>query len=81
MKTVLKGFDPELGQKFARDHAGLVIARAKKLPKKSEEQLLEEVRDSFAEEFGRAPDAQEEHDWAQELEVRSTAAKVAPSRP
>lgn len=81
MKVTSKGFDPELGQKFAQDHGGLVLARPKKLQKKSEEQLLEEVRESFAEEFGRAPDAQEEHDWALELEARSRAAKVLPARP
>lgn len=81
MKTVFKGFDPELGQKFAQDHGGSVIARTKKLPSKSEEQLFLEVRDSFAEEHGRWPDAQEEHDWAQEMEERARAMKKLPPRP
>ena len=35
MKTVFKGFDPELGQKFAQEQTGSMIALARQLPKVS----------------------------------------------
>jgi len=58
MKTTSLDYDPTLGAKFAAESKGLVIGRARSLPKKSEAQ----VEQDWIEEHGRAPDAQQLHD-------------------
>ena len=59
MKVTFKGYDPELGRKFAAESNGLVIGRAKSPPQKSESQASED----YSREHRRAPDAQQLHDW------------------
>lgn len=59
MASTFKGYDPELGKKFSDESSGLVIGRAKSSPRKSEAQAIEE----YSQEHGRAPDAQQLHDW------------------
>ena len=59
MKVTSTGYDPELGRKFAAESNGLVIGRAKSSPQKSEAQSIED----YSREHGRAPDAQQLHDW------------------
>lgn len=54
MKGILKGFDPDLGRKYAEDHGGLVVARGKQLAPKPEEP---------EEEMPPGLDAQQQHDW------------------
>ena len=49
MKVTSKGYDPDLGAKFASESNGLVIARKKSLPEKSDEP-------------SRFQDPQEQHD-------------------
>ena len=58
MKGKSLGYDPKLGAKFAAESNGLVIGRARSLPRKSEAQATQE----YVEEHGRAPDAQQLHD-------------------
>ncbi|MFZ2387025.1 MAG: hypothetical protein WAW69_04395 [Polaromonas sp.] len=58
MKVTSLGYDPDLGRKFSVESSGLVIGRAKSLPRKSEAQ----VRQDWIEEHGREPDAQQLHD-------------------
>lgn len=59
MASTFKGYDPKLGRKFAEESNGLVIGRARSSPQKSEAQASED----YSREHGRAPDAQQLHDW------------------
>ena len=68
MKGKSLGYDPELGKKFSEESSGLVIGRARSSPQKSEAQAIED----YSREHGRAPDAQQLHDW-----VRSGSARPA----
>jgi hypothetical protein len=54
MKVTSKGFDPDLGAKFAQDHGGFVMARAPKSPAKSRRQESD---------LPPGLDAQQQHDW------------------
>lgn len=54
MKTVFKGFDPELGQKFAQEQTGSMIALARQLPKVSAQPKRE---------MPAGLDAQQQHEW------------------
>lgn len=54
MKTVFKGFDPELGKKFAQEHSGFVIARVKPLSKSPARPKRE---------MPPGLDAQQQHEW------------------
>ena len=56
MKVVSKGFDPDLGRKFAQEHSGFVIGRAKQLPKESAPRRSEK-------DMPPGLDAQQQHDW------------------
>ena len=77
MKVTFKGYDPELGKKFAQDSSGLVIGRARSSPPKSEAQSIEE----FSEEHGYAPDEQQLHDWIQTFkEAPSVTQSKLPGR-
>ena len=58
MKTTLKGYDSDLGRKFAEESSGLIFGRARSLPRKSEAQVSQD----WIEEHGREPDAQQLHD-------------------
>ena len=72
MANTFKGYDPELGQKFAAESNGLVIGRAKSSPQKSEAQSIED----YSREHGHAPDAQQLHDWM----TSGSAPSVTPSK-
>lgn len=54
MKTTFKGFDPELGRKFAEEQTGTVIARTKP----SQKPLRRSERD-----MPPGLDAQQQHEW------------------
>ncbi len=54
MKGVSKGFDPELGKKFAQENSGSVIACARPSPKPSS-QAKHEMPPGL--------DAQQQHEW------------------
>ena len=58
MASTFKGYDPDLGRKFSQESSGLVIGRARSVPKKSEAQVQQE----WIEEHGQTPDAQQMHD-------------------
>ena len=72
MKVTFKGYDPELGRKFAAESNGLVIGRAKSSPQKSKAQSIED----YSREHGHAPDAQQLHDWM----TSGSAPSVTPSK-
>ena len=59
MKGIFKGYDLELGKKFSDESTELVIGRAASSPEKLENQAI----DGYSREHGRAPDAQQLHDW------------------
>lgn len=76
MKTTLKGYDPDLGLKFAEESSGLIFGRARSLPRKSEAQ----VRQDWIEEHGREPDAQQLHDAMMSSPPSAALPRPAPDR-
>ena len=67
MKVHLKGFDPELGQKFMEEYGGSVLLRGRSSVKPSTPDLSDD-EDEDEDEDGPLPgeDAQQFHDRMQE---------------
>ena len=42
MTNTFKGYDPDLGRKFAEESSGFVLERARSLPRKSEAQVRQD---------------------------------------